>query len=192
VLLALAGAANAQPDPTPIDPTPIDPVKPYPDPPSPYPEPLPQPEPDPQPITPPPPVAVPPPVLPLTKDEIAILQRGEIDQDTHYQGIAASVIGFGLGQAIQGRWWETGWKITAGMLGSMVMFVAFADSNGLLQVTGALALTGFYIYGFVDAGIGPSKHNRRLRELRTRMTMQAMPYVNRSRDGGTAGLVLRF
>src|SRR5207244_1733592 len=83
IVLATTASASAQ-----------DPV------PDPYPKPL---APQPQPVEPQPQA----PVLQLSAVDAAILERGEIDSSVHYGGVLANVvIGFGLGQAIQGRWLE--------------------------------------------------------------------------------------
>ena len=120
----------------------------------------------------------------------------------------------GVGQAIQGRWGDTGWIFTLGETASFVAMIAgavriaddctddFGDSRDCdhsdgapMMIVGALGFTVFRIWGTVDAFAGPTEHNRRVRELRWRLGMPVQvgwkPYVHRTRDGGaTAGLTL--
>ncbi|HEU0033113.1 MAG TPA: hypothetical protein VFQ53_20915 [Kofleriaceae bacterium] len=212
LLLAFAGVASAQPGATPSSPPAPDP---YPPPPSGYPPPpvnQPQPQPYAQPQ--PQPYLVP---VQLTPDENELLMRGEISDGAHVGGgIASLFIGFGVGQAIQGRWGDTGWIFTLGESASFVALVygmtqmfndCFAtvestcdnnDGEGLF-IAGLLGYTVFRTWGVVDAFAGPPKHNRRVRELRMRLGMpqplytRMLPYVNKTRDGGgVAGLSLSF
>jgi MFS family permease len=217
VILAFQGTLRAQPgaepQPTP-DPYPAPPTQP----PSPYPPPPHQPYPPQQP--PPPPAGmVPQPYqyvpIQLTRDEQELLADGEISDGQHIGGVVAGLFfGFGIGQAVQGRWSDTGWIFTLGEAASitalMVGFVqsfndCFAEENcdegggdGLI-VAGFLGLVVFRVWEIADVIAGPPKHNRKLRELRMRMGMpqpmytKITPYVNKSRDGGgVAGLSFRF
>jgi len=208
--------ASPQPDPSPAppdpsaptaqpDPYPPAPYPPAPYPPAPYPDPLP-PQPQPQPVQPPPyyqPVAV-----QLTAGEHALLQKGEISDGAHIAGGAVALgLGFGLGQAVQGRWAEKGWLFTVGSAASVAAIVvgvsslnSDSDEVPALFIAGYLSFLVFHVWGTVDAFIEPPKHNRRVRELKMRLGMpgpyfgnRMIPYVNKTRDGGgTAGLVLRF
>src|SRR5262245_55241343 len=66
------------------------------------------------------PPAAPP---PLTPGEAALLRDGEISDGQHIGGgVLAIFPGFGIGQAVQGRWLEKGWMFT---LGEAVFGVAF-------------------------------------------------------------------
>lgn len=169
ILLAVTATAYAQ-----------DPPDPYPKPLAPQPDPVPQPRPE-------------PPALQLSTDDTAILARGEIDPDVHYGGIAANaIIGFGLGQAIQGRWLKDGWKFTAGMTAGMVLFFTGADRDSTaIVLVGGIGVVGFYTWGLVDSIIGPQRHNRRWKELRRQLGLPitaVVPYVSST----TAGVVMRF
>ena len=169
ILLATTTTASAQ-DPAP----------------DPYPKPL---APQPEPVE--PPQQPQGPVLQLSAVDAAILERGEIDPSVHYGGILANVvIGFGLGQAIQGRWLAGGWKFTAGMGAGFAVFFASADNSKPLAIVGGIAAAGFWIWGIADAVAAPMKHNRRWRELRQQLglPLAAIPYVSRS----GAGLLIRF
>lgn len=212
LLVALAGTASGQPGAD----------APYPPPP---PDPQPYPQPPPQQPPPPQPYAQPVPYQPggympvqLSRDDAELLQRGEITEGAHFGGAAASIfLGFGLGQAIQGRYGDTGWIFTVGEAASFVALMIGVtqmvedcfdtiddncnESRGEgLFIGGLVGFFAFRIWEVVDAFGGPSKHNRKVRELRMRLgmpvpmyTKRVMPYVNRTRDSGaTAGLVFRF
>ena len=206
----VVGRVDAQPGQTP------------PQEPTPYPEPLPPapvltPQPPPVPTPPPPPFQPrlqPGDPLPmqLDPDEVALLQHGEITDAQHYGGgLASSFVGFGLGQAIQGRWRERGWIFgigeSVGLLGVILgVFQPPPDgcaetdlSDHCTQISklsdiGFFVMMGFHIWGAVDAFVVPGRHNRMLRELRTRLGMplytRMAPYVNT--HAHTAGVVFRF
>lgn len=152
----------------------------------------------------------------LTPDQVELLQKGEISDGQHVGGAVASLFfGFGIGQAVQGRYGETGWIFTVGEVASFTammvgLFQAFDDcafnescnndrGSGLI-VGGLVGLLVFRVWEVVDAFGGPPKHNRKVRELKMRLgmpvpmyTQRVVPYVNRTRDSGaTAGVVFRF
>jgi hypothetical protein len=153
----------------------------------------------------------------LTPEEHELLLDGEISDGEQFGGgLAALFIGFGSGQAIQGRWSDTGWIFTLGETASFVAMIAGAirvvetcgsehdvetdcssAEGGPLLIAGALGITVFRIWGTVDAFSGPVSHNRRVRELKYRLGMPVQvgwkPFLQRTRDGGaTAGLTLSF
>lgn len=158
----------------------------------------------------------------LTLDEQKLLARGEISDNRYIGGAVASIFfGFGVGQAVQGRYGDTGWIFTVGEVGSLTaLFVGLLqsfdrcyydayepscsdDNHGeTLLIGGMVGLLVFRAWELVDAFAGPPKHNARVRELRLRLGMpppmysrRLAPYVapTMSRDGGgTAGLTLRF
>jgi hypothetical protein len=191
---------------------------PYPAPP-PEPQPPPQPQPYPQPYAQPQPGYAPGGFVPvqLTPDQAELLQKGEISEGQHFGGAVASVLfGFGIGQAVQGRYGETGWIFTVGEIASVTalmvgVFQTFDDcafdercsdnnSGAGLMVGGLVGLLVFRVWEVVDAFGGPPKHNRKVRDLKMRLgipvpmyTQRVVPYVNRTRDSGaTAGVVFRF
>lgn len=176
-----------------------------------------------QPGAPPPPPppryqpTVPPPYgyATITRDEHELLLQGEISDDAHIGGgLAALMLGFGSGQAIQGRWSDTGWIFTLGESASFALLIAGAvrsidgyghdsigssndDGEGML-VVGLVGFSVFRVWEIIDAFGGPGSHNRRVRELKWRLGIpqqvgHLQPYLNRTRDhGATAGLQLRF
>jgi hypothetical protein len=123
----------------------------------------------------------------LSNDDRELLAAGEIP---HVGGamVADAFVGFGLGQAIEGRWGETGWIFTFGeTIATAVFFDGLAQTictapnsrcgnnssaNGI-ALGGALALTVLRVWGFVDASVGPLRHNARVRELRARLEPSA-------------------
>jgi hypothetical protein len=130
----------------------------------------------------------------LTSDDRDLLASGEIPN----VGAAIAVdafVGFGIGQAIEGRWGETGWIFTFGeTIATGVFFDGLMRSftcgpsprdrqcsseNGL-ALGGALALTVLRVWGFIDTTVGPLHHNARVRALRARLEPNA------------GGLALRF
>jgi hypothetical protein len=220
VVLAFHSAARAQPGPDGPQ------GQPYPPPGQPYPAQPGQPYPAPgQPYPPPAGVMVPPPYqyvpVQLTTDEQDLLSQGEITDGRHVGGILVSLFfGLGIGQAVQGRYGDTGWIFTVGEAASMVALIVgvvktlddcfdfddrgcHEDSTGSVLLTGGvIGLFGFRIWEIVDAITGPPRHNTRLRQLRMRLGMPPASFARRlqpyiapplSRDGGaTAGLTLRF
>jgi len=208
VMISLAGSALAQPGGMP-DPGQYPPPQPQPAP-QPYPPPAPYP---PQGYVPPPQQYVP---VQLTADEQELLQQGEISDNQHIGGAAvAFLFGFGVGQAVQGRYSETGWIFTLGEAASIAALMygilhdldcgldsrcSTSDTDGLYIAGGLIGLFGFRIWEIVDAVGGPTKHNRKVRELKMRLgipvpmyTHRMLPYVNKTHDGGgTAGVIFRF
>jgi len=220
VLLVVPAIAQAQPGPTAPPPAGPAAAPPPPAAPQPYPPPPPgQPAPyGPQPYGPPPygPPPYPPQYGPvqLTPEEQSLLAEGEISIGIHAGGVAADwLIGFGIGQAIQGRWSDTGWIFTLGEVGGLGMLIygvtqlcwdlnsanTCDDNNaGVFFVGGLVAYMGFHVWSIVDAAIGPAKHNRKVRELKRRIGLpveahRVIPYTMPTPGGGaTAGLTFRF
>ena len=160
---------------------------------------------------------VPPPAgyipLQVTPEEHELLLDGEISEGAHIAGAAVNFFfGFGLGQAIQGRFDKTGWIFALGGGVSVAAMIAGAvqhvdecgfgencdESNGAgMMVVGLVGFAVFHTWGLVDSIAGPSRHNRRVRDLQMRLGMRPMysvaPFVRETRDGGgVAGLTLRF
>jgi len=147
--------------------------------------------------------AQPPMNVQLTVDEQWLLQRGFITDGEHLGGgLAALFVGFGVGQAVQGRWSRKGYIFTIGegvsiavMFYGVFSFVdrcAAADadpsasdtacdralSRGFgLMLGGMLALSVFRVWETVDAFVAPPQHNRELLELRTRLGMPTPMYT---------------
>jgi hypothetical protein len=153
----------------------------------------------------------------LTVDEQYLLERGFISDGEWIGGGLANVFfGFGIGQAIQGRWSERGWIFTLGQGASGVVFVygmtqfltecfeANCDNgdHGFgLMMAGMVGTLVFYTWGAIDAFAVPPSHNRRVRELRMRLGLpvpmyaRVAPYVTSPKGdqgGAVAGLSFRF
>jgi len=154
------------------------------------------------------PSAVAPNVI-LTPREQALLARGEISGDRHVLGVVGAVIpGLGLGHLIQQRWKERGWIFTLGEFAAFGLVAAAAAESDLdPNVVGAMAIVGWggllglRVWEVTDAVTGPKRHNRRVRELRTRagigggaasVELFVTPLALGSRSGTIAGVALYF
>ena len=158
-----------------------------------------------------------PPQVMLTAEEQELLRDGEISDVQHAAGVIAAVFGgFGIGQAIEGRWSEKGYIFTLGEGASTVMFVygfvkSFEDCidrfspcpdnhGGEWLIAGLIGATVFRVWGVIDAAAGPGEHNERVRALRQRVGGpqpfygRLQPYVlpARERGGATAGVGFTF
>ncbi len=149
----------------------------------------------------------------VSGDDRDIIEKGDIGPGRVIGGtIAASIIGFGVGQGIQGRYGERGWMFTvADSVSSMGMF------TGLLAIAGGcsesshchvaygLALGGAAVYlgsrvlQIIDAAVAPQAHNERYRAALARNPgyvheAKVVPYlVPADRGGGgVAGLAMSF
>ena len=156
----------------------------------------------------------------LTAEDQRLLARGEISDGQWIGGGLVNVLfGFGVGQAIQGRWGEKGWIFTLGQAASLAAFlVGAADSfcetpdgaacpnptstaNALI-IGGAIGYLVFYGWGIADAFGAPPAENARLRQLRGQLGLAQprgyalAPYIAPARslrgDTTVAGLQLRF
>lgn len=155
----------------------------------------------------------------LSSDDADLLERGEVSDVAYVGGAAVAVFfGFGLGQAIQGRWGEEGWIFTLGETASFTALIvgladAFSDcvensSNRCSDrgtpylVGGVIGIAVFRIWEIVDAIAAPPAENRHLRELRMQLGLPPTPgaYGMRpfiapargSTGGGVAGVALSF
>ncbi len=167
------------------------------------------------PYPPPPPYgyAPPPPRLQLTADEMDTLTTGYItDGQFIGGGLASLFVGFGVGQAIEGRWHDTGWIFTLGepvafgvFLYGLAQTIGCIDNNcsnghntgGATIVVGAVSLVGLRLWEVIDAFTGPGRQNARWIQLQQRMgnpvPIYARPFVAPTSSGGAiAGLTLRF
>jgi hypothetical protein len=153
-------------------------------------------------------------VVQLTVDEQWLLQRGYITSDEHVLGAIGSLfLPFGLGQAIQGRWSDTGRMFAIGEAVSGGAFALGAVSSVgcldgcsrhaenavvALAVGGLIGMAVFRVWEIVDAFVGPYGHNDRVRSLHRRLGVRPVyggaPYVAPSPDGAgaVAGVSLRF
>lgn len=158
----------------------------------------------------------------LTPDEREALEKGEIGQARHIVGalVGTFVVPFGIGQAIEGRYLDTGWIFTLGEVAGISATVAgiatAADTcttstsgagvslscsreTNVLFWGGLFTYIGFRIWELVDVWGGPSWHNERYRRAKAKVEGKSAqngawsPYVAPS--GGDAlalGLQLRF
>lgn len=182
VLAVLTGAASAQPGAQ--GPAPYPPPQPYPPPGYGYP-------------------------VQLSPADQELLMRGEISDGQQVGGgLLALFVGFGSGQAVQGRFGETGWIFllgegvsTAAMIrGFFDLFAECGNTNDCNTsagyfVVGLLGVTIFRTWGTIDAFVSPTFHNRRVRALKMRLGIpiySVAPYVAPAHDATTAGLMLRF
>ncbi len=158
-----------------------------------------------------------PPQYVLSPEDNELLQRGDIsDGEQVGGGLVAAFVGFGVGQAVQGRWTDTGWMYTLGESASLAALLwgaldvascpVYTTCNnssfgGGLLIGGVLAFAGFRVAGVIDAFVGPPRHNARLRELRQRLGIPQpveyglAPYIAPSTSGAggaVGGLSLRF
>jgi hypothetical protein len=111
----------------------------------------------------------------LTRREEEALEVGELGVGRYLLGGALAIVpSFGAGQAVQGRWSTTGWKVALGegvslatTVLSLWQFIPCVTSHseqtpsdavcGASQfgvVAGSIALTGFYVWGVGDAWLG--------------------------------------
>lgn len=149
-------------------------------------------------------------VAPLTPQEQQILERGEVSKGKYIGGgITGSIVGFGIGHAIQGRYAYRGWIFTVGEGAGLALIISSLDNcadsaydedcdedigNALL---GYGAFVGFKIWEIVDLWVGPPIQNRRYRALRARTQtsllekIQVSPIVMSDRKMGL-GLSLTF
>ncbi len=165
----------------------------------------------------PPPHAYQPQPVQLTAEEADLLARGEISDAAHAGGgLAALFFGFGIGQAVQGRWSDRGWIFTVGESAALFALLygiaaeiedcfgpddaCTGDEGDGLILVGAIGFSVFRIWETIDAFAAPPSHNARVRELRLRTGQyrpgyySVVPYVKRQADGegGVAGLTLRW
>jgi hypothetical protein len=144
--------------------------------------------------------------LGLSEEDLEILRAGPMSDTDHALGtILAGVVGFGVGQAAQGRWGERGWIFTLGdslaTFGLLSGFADLANSEGArgqsMFVGSLLALGALRLCQFADAGLAPAARNHRYQLLRTRLDnpgVLVVPYVAPTTrgEGALAGLSLRF
>jgi hypothetical protein len=202
LLLLFVGVAQAQ---APAPPAPYPPTTPYA--PPPY---------QPQPYAPQPYTYAPQPQVPLTAEEHELLAKGEISEGKAAGGVLVNIfVGYGLGQAVQGRWTETGWIFTGGEVLSIAAMVkgminSFDCSYTIdgsrcdnsvdpYLIGGLIGLGVFRVWSIVDAASGPGEHNRKVRELRMRLGIPATPIYYgpylappQQGDGAVVGLGVRF
>lgn len=148
----------------------------------------------------------------LSERDRMILERGEISQTRYVIGgiLATYPLGLGIGHAVQGRYTEKGWIFTVGELASLAVLMAgFGDcvdnwssnkecnGSGGLVFAGVFGFVGFRIWEAVDAWAAPPEHNRRYRELKSRLlasedTITFEPGFVPLAGGGALGFRMTF
>lgn len=146
---------------------------------------------------------------PLDPEERAALARGEYTVGERVGGaFAAGLLGFGSGQAIQGRWEEGGWIFSVGEPAALtvgIVGLAMCPDEGcsglgqVMAVSGFVGFAGLRLWGFFDSILVPNAHNKRLPRLRARAGIPEYargltPFVVPAArgEGATVGLTLRF
>ncbi len=152
----------------------------------------------------------------LSDEEQEILEDGPISDGAYIAGgVLGTVIGLGIGHAVQGRYGERGWIFTAGELVAASMYVSGLEDcvertftnnscdelNSTGQI-GAIALLGLRIWEIVDVWAAPPSYNKRYRRIKrkigenpddeeARMNFILLPVAKNS-AGVTAGVQFRF
>lgn len=147
----------------------------------------------------------------LSPEDRELLAEGEISGGQYAGGIVMSVaVGFGTGQAIQGRWSDMGYVFTLGEVGSLAALISGLRNGGFgncldechhnrsgeqLAVGGLIAFMVLRYWEIGDASIAPAIHNHRYHKLLERTGYQPLalePYVAPNSDGAVAGFAVSF
>lgn len=152
----------------------------------------------------------------LTLDEQFLLERGYISDGQQVGGtVVAIFFGFGVGHAVQGRFMERGYLFAIGdavmaavMINGMAKLYycvyndcSRAEEDSMIRwlVIGSIGGGIVRTWEVVDAAVGPTTHNRKLRDLEIRLGRRAplytrmTPYLAPAHDSGAvAGVSLRF
>jgi hypothetical protein len=155
----------------------------------------------------------------LSEDEQRLLREGEISEGRYRAGVGTSILlGFGVGQAIHGRWRKTGWIFTFGEAASVLAIhlgwngygsecggpvePSSADCSDsvrraqALLIVGVLGMVAFRVAGVAEAVTAPRRHNQRVREIRNKLGQASTfytPYLAPVRGGGgIAGVSVAF
>jgi hypothetical protein len=146
----------------------------------------------------------------LSPEEQRILDRGPVPQGRYISGgVTGSIVGFGIGHAIQGRYGERGWIFTVGELGSITAMIVGAvqcattrdaygnerrctDGDSLI-VTGLVGIIGFHVWEVIDLWVTPNRINRRYDQLtRSSNRMSNFRMTPTLDANATPGLALAF
>lgn len=152
----------------------------------------------------------------LSFEERQLLHDGKISQGQVVGGgLMALFLGFGTGQAVQGRWSTMGWKFAlAEGAGITAMIIGISsslshdshqgsgsnsDEGVTLLIGGLLTYSIAHLWEIVDAFAAPASHNRRYNQVKWKAYGQ--PYAphyslfiapNNDSGGGVAGLKMSF
>jgi hypothetical protein len=158
----------------------------------------------------------------LSADEREVLDNGRISKGQYIAGgIVGTVVGFGLGQAIEGRYMPLGLVFTLGEIGSAFLLASglancvdnsvfnysasstrnACDNNSAFTV-GLIGLVGLHIWEIVDVWASPVKINNRYDRLRAHTNLSSTQFfftpVNHlasngaQATGGMLGVQFRF
>ena len=159
----------------------------------------------------------------LSPEDQELLARGEINDGQWLVGGAVAIfVGFGLGQAVEGRYGDKGWIFTVGEVASFTaLMVGVVDAASCVDtpsgtcsnnnaatvdtliIGGAIGFGVFRIWEVIDAFAAPPAQNERIRTLRMQLGLPPRqpgyafaPYVAPAHtlrgDTTVAGLQLRF
>jgi len=143
----------------------------------------------------------------LTESERRLLERGEYDKNEIVGGgLLGSIVGFGSGHVVQGRYAETGWIYTAGegaglaVWGFGALGCVLGDQGDDLEdvlgsfecmtITAGVGLGGFLAFKLaeiVDVWAHPAVQIARFRKLKARTTPTSPRSRSRSRPCRAAG-----
>lgn len=105
-----------------------------------------------------------------------LIAQGPISPERHVIGSVLSIVpGFGVGQAVQGRYFAKGLIFSAGELIGVTMALTGDRSHGLglrmgpVSTIGVIAFATFKVWEVIDAVLSPVHHNSDLRELEKRV-----------------------
>jgi hypothetical protein len=150
----------------------------------------------------------------LTDDELRTLMRGPISPAAWAGGgILGTWLGFGVGHAVQGRFWDAGVIFTAGEGLSIFLMVASISNASLsncssfgcrssildrdtweaIAVVGGLSFAIFRVWEIVDVWYGPVRVNAYHRELQERHGQPSWSLnLSPTAGGGAVSATLRF
>ena len=151
----------------------------------------------------------------LTPDEREILDNGEIGTGAYVAGgVVGTLVGLGIGQAIQGRYMSTGLIMTLGEIASISMMVAGAtqcvsnavvdglsgqtvNCNQTLLTVGYIGYVGLRIWEIIDVWATPPSINHRYENLKnhvdqTSTSFGIFPVVSKDNSLNGAGLAFQL
>lgn len=136
------------------------------------------------------------------------LEKPVSRHDMVRSGLYGTIIGFGMGQAVQDRYESIGWVFTVGDTVSLGLvlagfascnvndfgFVSCSQHDTTLMLAGGASFVAFRIGEIVDVWVTPKRHNRRYRELKKETEGQQWSFMVAPNElgGATAMLGYRF
>lgn len=108
-------------------------------------------------------------------------------------GVLGTLMGIGIGHAIQGRYMENGWLFTATQLGSAFSLGVFAgQGNEVWTGLSAITLIGFRIWELIDVWWLPSSHKIVSHKKRNGFYASPLLYSDNNSSQKALGLSLGF